>query len=74
MAVASNGSNISVLVNQRPRVIVNQSGLITRRLADLQDVDISAKTDGSLLIYDGEREKFVTATILEKQEINGGHF
>lgn len=55
--------------------MVNQSGLVAvRKLSDLVDVDISAREDGSLLIYDEAQEKFVASRLLEKQNINGGHF
>jgi hypothetical protein len=73
MAVGSSNS-ITVKVKKKPKVFVNQSGLVTRRLNDLADVDIAAKEDGSLLIYDEQQEQFVTSRLLDKQEINGGHF
>ncbi len=74
MAVGSNNNVISVKVKKKPKVFVNQSGMVTRRLNDLADVDISAKEDGSLLIYDETQEQFIASRLLDKQEINGGHF
>jgi hypothetical protein len=75
MAVASTKDRINVVVGQQKRVLVNQSGLIAaRRLSDLVDVDLSAKTDGSLLIYDATTEKFVASTLLEKQTIDCGSY
>lgn len=59
---------------RRPKVFVNQSGLVTRGLSNLSDVDIRAKEDGSVLVYDEEKEQFIATLKLEKQEINGGHF
>ena len=54
---------------------MNQSNILpAKRLSDLLDVDVSAKEDGSLLIYDESEEKFVASRLLEKQIINGGHF
>ena len=73
MSVGSSNS-IRVKVKKKPKVFVNQSGMVTRRLNDLADVDISAKEDGSLLIYDETQEQFVASRLLDKQEINGGHF
>jgi hypothetical protein len=70
----SKSDNLRVVVSQKPKVLINQSGIIFRSLGDLTDVDISNKQDGSLLIYDEETGKFVASTILEKQIINGGHF
>ena len=65
---------INVKIKKRPTVVVNQSGLASRFLNDLNDVDTSNKTDGSLLVYNATQEKFLATTILEKQSINGGHF
>jgi hypothetical protein len=70
----SSGSGVSVNVKKKPKVFVNQSGMVTRRLSDLADVNIDAKEDGSLLIYDEQQEQFVASRLLDKQEINGGHF
>jgi hypothetical protein len=75
MATLSTRDRINVVVAKQKKVLVNQSNAVAvRRLSDLLDVDISAKEDGSLLIYDEEQEKFVASTLLEKQNINGGHF
>jgi hypothetical protein len=65
---------VNVIVRKSPTVIVNQAGKISRKLSDLIDVDVSTKTDGSILIYNENQSKFVASTLLEKQEINGGHF
>lgn len=69
----SNKGNV-VFVKQKPRVVVNQSGLVARKLADLVDVDTSAKTEGAVLVYDESQEKFLATTLLENQKINGGFF
>jgi hypothetical protein len=75
MAVASTRDRISVMVKPKQTVLVNQSSLIAaKRLSDLLDVDVSNKQDGSLLIYDENEQKFLASTLLEKQNINGGHF
>jgi hypothetical protein len=75
MTTASTRDRINVTIKPKKTVMVNQSGLLAvRRLNDLLDVDTSTKTDGSLLIYDEEQEKFVASTLLEKQTVNGGHF
>ncbi len=73
MSVGS-ASKITVKVKKKPKVFVNQSGMVVRRLSDLGDVDLSTKEDGSLLIYDEQQEQFVASRLLDKQEINGGHF
>jgi hypothetical protein len=75
MATLSTRDRISTAVGQQKRILVNQSGLIaSKRLSDLIDVDVSAQVDGSLLIYDEERQKYLASTLLEKQDINGGHY
>jgi hypothetical protein len=75
MAVASSRDRINVQIKPKQTVLINQSGAIAvRRLSDLLDVDISEKEDGSLLIYDEVQGKFVASRLLEKQNINGGHF
>ena len=74
MSVRSTSGKISVKVKKKPKVFVNQSGLVGRKLSGLDDVDASTKEDGSLLIYDERQEKFVASRLLDKQEINGGHF
>lgn len=67
--------SVQAQLKQKQTVLVNQSGIIAvRRLSDLVDVDVSTKMDGSLLIYDENQQKFIASTLLEKQEINGGHF
>jgi len=57
-------------------VLVNQNDIRATggTLSALTDVDISARVDGSLLIYDSAEEKFITSTLLEKQTLNGGHY
>jgi len=60
----------NVIVKPKQTVMVNQAGVVaTRKLSDLLDVDVSAKEDGSLLIYDVNQEKFVASRLLDKQEI-----
>jgi hypothetical protein len=74
MTIVASSNRINVKVNKKNSVLVNQSKLVSRTLNDLTDVDTSAKTDGSLLIYDEIQGKFLASTLLDKQQINGGHF
>jgi hypothetical protein len=75
MKVTVGKSNrLSVGVSRPGRVLVDQSGLVSRSLNDLVDVDTTTKTDGSLLIYDETQRKFTASTLLEKQTLNGGNF
>jgi hypothetical protein len=64
---------VVAVVQGRSPLFVNQSGL-PRSLRSLTDVDLSNLEDGSLLIYNESVEKFQASTLLEKQNINGGHF
>lgn len=65
---------IVATVQGRAPLFVNQAGTSIRSLSDLSDVDLTGKSDGSLLIYNDSVEKFQASTLLEKQNINGGHF
>ena len=68
-------SNISATLKKKPAVLTNQTGLnAVRELGDLNDIDLTANEDGSVLIYDETTGKFKASRILEKQEMNGGHF
>ena len=40
----------------------------------LEGVDTSAKTDGSVLVFNASTSKFEATTTLDKQQINGGNF
>jgi hypothetical protein len=65
---------INVRVRNQPRVLVNQSNLLVNRLSDLSDVDLTQKTDGSVLVYNQSDEKWSATKTLEKQIVNGGNF
>lgn len=67
-------NNLTATVQGKNSVLVNQSGQVIRRLGDLADVDLTGLEDGSLLIYSTTSEKFEASRLLEKQNINGGHF
>lgn len=73
-ATIGNSNPIVATVQGRAPLFVNQSGLTIRSLADLSDVDLTGKSDGGLLVYNDSVEKFQVSTLLEKQNINGGHF
>lgn len=72
MALSDKGN--VVFVRQKPKVVVNQSGLVARKLGDLVDVDTSAREEGAVLVYDESTGKFLATTLLENQKINGGFF
>jgi hypothetical protein len=67
-------ARISTSVKPKQSVLVNQSGVIAvRRLSDLLDVDVTDKVDGSLLIYNEQQQKFITASVI-LDEIDGGFY
>lgn len=74
MTIGSTSGRLSVKIKKKPKVFVNQSGMVVRRLSDLSDIDLGPNEDGSLLIYDEQQEQFIASKLLDKQEINGGHF
>jgi hypothetical protein len=45
-----------------------------KSLAGLTDVDLTAKQDGSVLVYNTSSEKWKATLDLEKQNINGGSY
>lgn len=76
MRVSVNQSpSFAVRVSSRPTVVVNQAASAgARELNDLTDVAITEKADGSVLVYSEVDGVFIATKVLEKQEINGGHF
>ena len=59
-----------VTVGRPVRRIVENSG----RLELLNDVDITAKTNGSVLVYSSSTGKWTASLDLEEQNINGGSY
>lgn len=45
-----------------------------QNIAQASDVDATNLTNGSMLIYKGDTQKFTATTSLESQIIEGGHF
>ena len=66
-------TNIGVKVEKQKTILVNQREEI-KRIVDLLDVNTTVLEDGSILIYDESQEKFVASRLLDKQNVNGGHF
>lgn len=55
---------------------VGETGLTgaSGSMSDILDVDATAKTDGSVLVYKTISSKWTATTLLEQQELNGGHY
>lgn len=43
-------------------------------VSELTDVDLSNKTDGSLLVYSANTQKWVATTQLNNQSLESGHY
>ncbi len=45
-----------------------------QNISDAFDVDSSNKTDGSILVYSTQNQKWVSTTLLENQSVESGHY
>jgi hypothetical protein len=45
-----------------------------QNISQASDVDISNRTDGSLLIYSTQNQKWVATTYIENQSVESGHY
>lgn len=43
-------------------------------ISDAIDVDASNKTEGSILVYSTQNQKWVATTLLENQSVESGHY
>lgn len=67
--------SLTARVGSKDPILVNQSATAGARvLNDLLDVQAVNRVDGSVLVFDEAEGVFVATRILEKQDINGGHF
>jgi hypothetical protein len=54
---------------------VGEQGLTGTPVMDnITDVDVTAKENGSVLVYKTFTSKWTATRLLEDQEMNGGHF
>ena len=59
-----------VVVGRPVRRVSNDAGQLNR----LQDVDISARTEGSVLVYKSSTSKWTATLDLDQQNVNGGSY
>lgn len=59
---------------ERVKVFVNQSNLVVKTMADIDNVDLTANANGAILIYDSSTETFKASTTLDAQIIDGGTY
>ncbi len=45
-----------------------------QNISDAFDVDSSNKTEGSVLVYSTQNQKWVATTLLENQSVESGHY
>ena len=43
-------------------------------ISDAYDVDSTNKTEGSILVYSSQNQKWVATTLLENQSVESGHY
>lgn len=62
-------TTIFTIAEQGP---VGPSGI--ERISDSLDVDSTNKTNGSVLVYSTQNQKWVATTQLENQNVESGHY
>lgn len=76
--VTTQGNVLKSRVNPQKKLTVTEFKLnsSTIRLGDLLDVDTSAASDGALLLYNDDQQKFEATPNLDNRntKINGGHY
>ena len=60
----------SITVGRPVRRVIGSVGTVD----SLQDVDVTAKTNGSVLVYNSSAGKWTATLNLEDQNINGGSY
>lgn len=69
-------SDITVVVQEEDQVVANTQVYnvpVVPRLGDIGDVDTTALSAGSVLVYKNNN-KWTSTTILEQQTLEGGEF
>lgn len=71
VAASDSNTQVTKVVVGRPVRRVSSGAFITDNLGD---VDASAKTEGSVLVYKSSTQKWTATNDLEDQNINGGSY
>lgn len=71
VAVAGSTTQVKRVVVGTP---VKRVSAVGNTIETLNDVDISQRTNGSILIYNTTTGKWTASTDLEEQNINGGSY
>ena len=76
-AIVTEKNNTVVISNEQPTVIV--AGMIgpqtsVTTLEGLSNVDITNLTNGGLLVYQTQVQKWVATTTLDAQNMEGGYY
>lgn len=67
--------SISVNAQQSQPVTIASIGSIGfTKIDNIVDLDLSGKSDGSVILYDGSTQRWTTSKILNKQTVEAGEF
>jgi hypothetical protein len=55
-------------------VVTSSTAIPSNTIENLADVDLQALTDGSVLVYKTTTNKWTATTVLDAQDITGGHY
>jgi len=66
-------TSVKKIVVGTPVRRVNQQTLVAE-LDNIENVNTSNKTDGSVLVYNASESKWQATLTLEKQNVNGGQY
>lgn len=67
---------IRAKLNPQKKIQVNNMSVSTQsvNIGNINSIDTDGVTDGSVLVYNANTQNFEVTTVLEKQQISGGHF
>lgn len=74
--VSTDEPQVILAVNEPgPQGIQGVPGIAgSTELDALTDVDVTLKTNGSVLVYSDQAQKWVATTLLENQSVESGHY
>lgn len=74
--VSTDDPQVIIEVNEPgPQGIQGEQGIAgSTELEALTDVDVALKTNGSVLVYSAQTQKWVATTLLENQSVESGHY
>jgi len=71
----SSPTGVNVTVPQQQSIQVTSIGSVGfTKMENIIDLDLSGKSDGSVILYNQSTDKWITTTLLNKQIIEAGEF